>query len=288
MSPEDEALLSDQAPDREWRVICHYVDESQLPGRGEELALYRKGYQFLRRMKRHPTSSEHVQIRREHPILYGAYALYHDLASCRWIIEAGIVADVSCVELGAYTGIDPAVISMYERLFFNIRDKLACTGYIQNLISPSLRRGVDSKDYDFLYKIIARAGGWSVLKEYLEAGELTSGTERWLTRSCLTQIRKLSWTAAHRVEVNQFNSLEILEQFLNLYRTDLGNRSPVEGEKVAELMKSLIGGGCLSIMTKRELQADEARAMAPVLPYTGTFSEKAVKAEVEDGAGKAE
>ena len=287
MRPDDEELLSDQAPDREWRVICSYVDEGQLPGRGEELALYRKGYQFLKRVRKPPTPAEYVQIRRDHPILFGAYALFHDLTSCRWIIEAGILADVSSVEIGAYVGVEPVVVSMYERLFFHIRDKLACTGYIQNMINPALHRGMDGKDYDFLYKVLARGGGWAVLKEYIEAGELTPSTERWLTRSCLTQMRKLGWTASHRVDPNQYNSLEILQQFMDLYRTDLGKRAPEENDKVVDLMKSLIGGGCLSIMAKRELQADEARAMAPTLPYTGTFSEKTVEAEVKDGVGDA-
>lgn len=272
---DDPNLITDQTPDKEWRIISSYVDDCRIPGLSKELSLYRKGYQFLRRMKHRPSPSEHLQIQKKYPIMYKAYALYKDLTSCRWIIEAGILADVDVREIGEYVGVEPDVIALYEKLFFNIRDMRTNRGYIQNLINlPAHGKWMDSRDYDFMYKVLAFYGGWNILKEFIESKTLSPETDKWIVRSCLDKLKKVGWTALHRVEPNQYNAMEIVQQLLELRKDEKeGEEGRTRYDNQAEdMMRSLLGTGFLSIMPRMELQANEVRASRDVKPYKGLFT----------------
>jgi len=166
------------------------------------------------------------------------------------------------------------VVALYERLFFNIRGLRVNRGYVQNLINlPAHGKGMDSRDYDFMYKVIAYYGGWAILKEFIEAKALSPEAEKWITKSGLDKLKKVGWIALHRVEPNQYNAMEIVQQFLEQHKEEkeIGEGARFNDQAEA-MMKTLLGTGFLSIMPRIELQADEARAARAVKPYRGLFS----------------
>ena len=107
-------------------------------------------------------------------------------------------------------------------------------------------------------------------------------TENWLQSSFRSRLKKLGWMAVHRLEVNQFSALEIIDKCMDLQRLEREHNIGLAQDQASELMKDLLEGNSLTIIpsTKR-LPANEPRALnAPDGNYNGPY---AIPQEVENG-----
>lgn len=271
IEPDD--FINDHAPDREWRIISSYVESGKYPAFDQENPDYRKAYNFLRRLHGAPSQADHRHLRKNYPALYKAYAMREVTTSCRWLVEAGILANAPHPIIAEYIGSDAETTETYEKFFYNIRPFLSRRGFIQNLVFFPVQKGASSNDCEFMYKIVAYYGGWSMFTSFMETGALSPDVEKWIVRTSTDRLKKVGWTALQGISPNEENSVDLIGKFLELVKAEKESLGPRLDEKATEIMKSLFGSGCLSVAPSgKELDPDESRALDLVQPYRGLFS----------------
>lgn len=280
-----EIIYDSQAPDREWQVVCSMVETNKQPSRLDRYRFQRDCVRYRRRLQRAYTAYEQQDLAEEYPDIYAAHALARNPASCRWVAEAGVLANADAQTIADYVGVTRETVDTYERLFFNVRNKLSARGYILNQIAmPAFSRGMDGRDFDFMYKIIAYCAGWGVFTDFIEYKKLEPAAETWLTESFESRVKKLGWLAAHRVEVTQYNSIEIITKCLELKKlsAEIDRDSSDSGDldkQALTLMQELLEGNCLAVLpSDKVVFADEPRALINSPAYEGVFSARVVEA----------
>ena len=256
------------APDFKWRLITRMVEEGKPPSRRLEDKLIRDGYCFMKRA-RNESTVEMYRLLHDYPIFYLARDLHMKPWSTRWMIEAGLLSDISTSDLAQYVGQPEGVVNTYAELFYNVRPRLNNRGYVLNeVLFPTIYRGMDGRDFDFLYKILAFCGGWQVLAEFIEAKEMDPKVESWINNSLNSRVRKLAWMAAYRIDINQYNAVELIGKGLELQALEREAGGTTAQQQGVEAMKALLQHCKMTII------ADE-----PELPFIG--SELQVEAQMK-------
>jgi hypothetical protein len=101
------------------------------------------------------------ELGKRYPYIAHAHAIYnkkgkdkHKLR--RWKIEALIMARKPADEIAKSFLIATEVIETYERLFFDVRDRLDSRDYVDTtILGPAISNGMFDRDFDFLCKIFA-------------------------------------------------------------------------------------------------------------------------------------
>ncbi len=112
------------------------------------------------------TEAEHLGLLDKNPELYEAWSLYNDakIKSARWGVEARLLAAQSPEEIAELGNITPDTVRLYEKIFFNVSDKLNRPDYItHNVFTEAAHRGVESRAYDLLWKMFGYWAGPNVL-----------------------------------------------------------------------------------------------------------------------------
>jgi len=282
------ALL--EAPDREWNIIADLLKRGRAPSRSAQDKMRRRAYYFMKKWVRPGQFiSDLEDLKRDDPDIFTARCLYGDPTSVRWIIEAGLLTPAPYEEIGDYIGYPASVIDVYEQLFYQVRDRLESRGYIQNMIlMPVVAKSLHSQDFDFLYKILGYCSGWRALTSFIDVGEMDANTEGWINSSLRSRLKKLGWMAVHRVEVNQFSALEIIDKCLELQRIEREQGTGNAQDQAATLMKDLLESRSLTIISSKEkLPVTEPRALdGPVEPYDGPYAKP--QEVVRHGDGEAQ
>lgn len=101
--------------------------------------------------------------------LFWAHSLWlDDKAPTRWTIEARIIAGETNAEIAQKLGTEEDVIAAYADVFFDVRDKLANLDYVIGVIlSDAVTRGLQERQYDLLWKMVAFQGGTHALNAIL-------------------------------------------------------------------------------------------------------------------------
>jgi hypothetical protein len=249
-------------PDYRWQLAAEMVSARTPPSRGDpEEALFRTAYNFIMRL-RNGKGSAVRKLQREYPDLYMAHALFQHRDSECWILEAGLLTTVPKADLARFVAVSTEVVDLYEKYFYSVRDKLESRGYILNhILMPAVIGGLSGRDFDFLYKTLAYCAGWGVFADFLEVRQMDRQTEDWIYSSFRSRLLKQGWIAAHRVEINNFNAVEILDKCLMLKRleSEFGDK-PVQDEAMA-LLQGLLGQLSLPVTSNRDnIIPDEPRA----------------------------
>jgi hypothetical protein len=258
---DEKLTFSDNSPSWRWDLISAMVEESRAPSRRKEDAWIRQGYQFLRRWA-HAEYADIPSLKRDYPNLFSAHLQFVNSTSERWIIEAGLIARVPHDVLGSYIGVPASVISCFETNFFDIASKLDSPGYVVNrILCPSIHGGLSGRDFDFMYKLVAYASGWSAFTELVEVKHMSNETEDWLKVSVRQGMWKLGLRAIHCLNVNQYNALEVIEKCLDLARLEREEGPAMAHSAAEQLVKGLLGECKLNIIPSTEqLESDELRA----------------------------
>jgi hypothetical protein len=119
---------------------------------------------------------------------------------------------------------------------------------LNQIMFPAVYRGMDGRDFDFLYKILGFCAGWEVLREFLEAKEMDPNVEAWLVGSTNSRLKKLSWIASHRIDVNQYNAIDIISKGLELQGMERESGGSVAQQQGVEAMKALLQHCKMTIM----------------------------------------
>jgi hypothetical protein len=224
------------------------VEEDSPPDRDEADKIIREGYCFMKKMRRPTPTTVHKMYKR-YPDFSTAYDLHASPGTTSWIVEAALLSDATIEQIAEYVGQPVRVIKIYGDVFYNVKHRLNNRGYILNQIMfPAMHTGMHGRDFDFLYKVLGYCAGWDALREFIEAHEMDPNVEAWLTGSFNSRVKKLAWIAAHRLEVNQYNALEVMTKGIELQTLEHEAGGTVAQQQGIEAMKALLQHCKMAIM----------------------------------------
>lgn len=191
---------------------------------GEEgFAWIRRALRLKRHYDRAGNNSEklYAAMLRDSDLFWAHSIWVEEKAPTRWGIEARVMAGESDEEIAKKTGTDPAVISAYVNTFFDIREKLANTDYVVNVVmADAVVRGLQERHYDLLWKMMGFHGGPYVLDAVInrfiplvkpEGPDAVAG---FFQDSAINSMKYKASLATLTVQINTHTQLPLIDSFV--------------------------------------------------------------------------
>ena len=208
------------APHWRWHRAQQYLNVNKWPNREHEDRLVRRAHRFKKRMAvGNPLTA--ARLEREYPDIYRAFSIWDNNRNmAKWIIEAGIMANVTNDLIADYIAVETSVVQMYEKLFFDVRwasKRNPKTGtarhegwLVSAVMSPSSTSGFLRGDPDQTWKAVALWGGWESLRTYITHGEMPPHVLDYF-RTAVSSAKMKGQFVAANVDINGYNAVEFLQ-----------------------------------------------------------------------------
>lgn len=180
---------------------------------------------FLAAKQRCKDDLDDEALARKMPGVWYAFKVYgRDDADDRATFEARILADQSPEEIARRQDTTTEVVRWYEKLFFDVRNKLASRDYVCNrVLGPAAHRGVRESDYGLLLKLYALAGGPLAVDALVEMNSRDGANPMSLREmagfwraDASDTLRRKAALAARCIPVNLGTQVAILEAYHKL------------------------------------------------------------------------
>lgn len=133
-------------------------------------AWVRRAAKFRRAVDAAQSAYDFARLADAQPEAYYAYRLWKATeretaeAAYRYGVEARLLARSSDAEIAERTGLHEDDVAAYAALFFDVRGRLDRRDFILNMvIGPAVHRGLNTRDYDLLWKLFGYMRGPHVL-----------------------------------------------------------------------------------------------------------------------------
>jgi len=154
--------------------------------------------------------------------LFWAHSIWaNEKAPTRWAIEARILAGEADADIAKKIGCSPDIITAYESVFFNVREKLDHSEYIVNVVmADAVARGLSERQYDLLWKMFGYQGGSLVLDAMISKFTLMRRPEKaedvsaFFQESAINSMRHKAAVAALTVPINSHTQLLLLDAYV--------------------------------------------------------------------------
>lgn len=163
------------------------------------------------------------------PDLYSAYLIFNrggadnEQHPMRYVVEARILAAQNDYDIARRLGIPANVIDTYEKVFFNVRERLENSDYIMTcVIGPSVHAGLTDRDYDLLWKLFGYIYGPVALDSFISTTtsrfrpENLSEVDAVLAEDARASIQRKVAIVARTYTVNPFSQSELLNVYTRL------------------------------------------------------------------------
>jgi hypothetical protein len=237
-----------QAPEWRWQRARDLIEHGKAPTRTRDDRNIIRAHKYLRMWDIGDHSSV-SRVRFQYPLIHCAHMLYQDSESgCRWILEAGLMADRPADELAEYLNTETEVIQVYEDLFFDVRNALKHRGCILgSVLMPAISHGIIPHDPDFFWKLLAYHGNWDTVKAMWETDAMTPAAHDFYTRTFNEAVLKKGWMAAQTVNANQFNAVELIQTAMQLLRDEHAAGADQARDTTQASLKSLLNSITISV-----------------------------------------
>lgn len=161
----------------------------------------------------------------EYPELYSAYLIFQrgsneDRHPMRYAIEARLLAGQKFNEISNLIGVPVQTIELYERMFFNVCDRLQNSDYIMTcVIGPSVHAGLSDRDYDLLWKLFGYLYGPAVLDVFITTTsqkyrpETINEVDTALAEDTRASLQRKVAVVARTYVLNPFSQSELLNTY---------------------------------------------------------------------------
>lgn len=287
-------------PDWRFERVLKIVDRLPTPGRctRRDDGHVRAARNFLLRWRARETDDEREELFWENPGLYYAYQIYEkteEEPEPAMILQARLLADQTSRQIADSLSTTPEAVDWYERLFFNVRDRLRHRDWITKHVllpalmnnhkltpqSPGDNAGLPFRDstvarpfLDASLKLFAYFGGTHLVDVMItgfQSGKpLTSPEDmaNWFDHHWSMTIRRRSHQAAMQFEINKYNVMELFgvhTQIMALERSE--DSQEVQRTATEKHIKALlddlpfgVGDDGAEIVRGQPLEAYDAQA----------------------------
>lgn len=168
---------------------------------------------------------DHHMLMEKNPGLYYAWVAHSPGddgtgTPLRFAIEARLLAGETPEKVANKLGCGTEMVMWYEKVFFNVMEKLQFSDYIMTcVISPAIHTGLSPQEYDILWKVFAYLYGPLVLDAFVQTmptrhiAETPEEVDIKMTGDIQASIRRKSAIAARTYSLNNFTQ----EGLLNIY-----------------------------------------------------------------------
>jgi hypothetical protein len=209
--------------DWRWQRACLLVESSdpQIPlqlNRTQDDEWIRKAANFKRALDGCQDEAEESIVLSRNEDLYWAYDIYQDAGNAyKSELEARLLSRSDHEDISLHIGTSSETVKFYEKLFYNVEDKLDTSGYVYHTaIGREMHRGFTEREFDKLWKWYAYTYGPlmlnSLLGQVVEANRPATSTEikaAWKDDGMGSIIRKQA-IAARTMPVNSFTQVDLL------------------------------------------------------------------------------
>lgn len=158
-----------------------------------------------------------VLLEKKFTDMFTAYSIYKGTTLERYFIEALVMARVPANIIASDMGYSTRVVSTYEHLFFDVRDRLDNGLYVlSNILNPIFSSTSSAGDYDHLWKIIGYFCGAAVLKAMWQVGDIDEEVKRKLNGILRSKLLTQATSASFARKPNQFNAGEIIGSYVDV------------------------------------------------------------------------
>lgn len=160
----------DRAPDWKWRRILGIMNSNDVPTTPEwdtSKGFYwiQRGIEFRNSYIADDNPATNQDLLLKFADIYSAHRVFTDLSSnLRWEIEASILARVPTEEIAMSANMTASAMVAYEELFFDVRELLDKSMYIENYVIGSSLQNLKKDDIPTIWKHFAYHLGPEVLK----------------------------------------------------------------------------------------------------------------------------
>lgn len=211
---------------RQERVLelLDHMPEPKRPHRRRDDKYVREYYRFLRKFTAQEGPEGQATLFEKNPALYLAHALhFHTDREWRAIAQGLLLSGDPLEDCADHLDTLPEALDWYEKIFFNVRDRLHAQMWVSKTILGSAayrasnRNGnVTENQQELLFKMFGYFGGATILSIVVAGhrrGNLPRRKEEmipWFDETFSTLIRSRATQAAQVFEVNKFNVMELL------------------------------------------------------------------------------
>jgi len=161
------------------------------------------------------------------PDLSMAHRIYVTSSFARWAIEALILANQTAEDIAGDLGCPPSVVTTYETYFYDVRDRMKSELFIIDaLMSPAMKSGMGSTDFDFFWKGLAYWYGAPVLKAAWSMGVIPDDIKNQLSQCMTAMMDRNTLRATVARQPNQYNAHDILDEHLTAKQIDANTKYP--------------------------------------------------------------
>ena len=182
---------------------------------------------FIREQAAAKTELDLDELVERHPILYWAYDLWCTRTDggnpVRSEIEARLLADDDHRNIARRVRTEAEVIDVYERVFFNVSDCLDNRGYLMHcVLGPSVHLGFQVSEYDLIWKLFALLGGPLAVDLMIDQSVGHARPDRagdlkyFVADIAQNDLRRVAMLALKTLRINNFNAMEVMNNFLKL------------------------------------------------------------------------
>ncbi len=168
---------------------------------------------------------DHCLLAEKYPDIYYAYDIWDQdeleigtTNPARFEIEARILACQPLAEIADRVCAPLNAIIYYEKLFFNVTDRIEKPGYIlHQVIGPSVHKGLSDRHYDVLWKLYGYFYGPVVLDSLITTCQSPSKLQdpkqldEFFANDARSSIRRKSAVAARTMPINSYTQIPIIE-----------------------------------------------------------------------------
>lgn len=234
--------------DWRWRRVMALRKEGKTPTDADDKYIWR-GYQFGKDMDDCDGSDTAMfSVTMKHRDVARACSLSTNKGARKYYLEAlSLCKDADEQRIATYMGETLIMVRNYQKLFFDVRDKLESTGYIcSRIMEPALIQNIqDCKDPNIAWKVAALFGGFDAVRVCWENQDTTSKTMNYFKRSGFASMMKNFSMGQFLMPVNKFNAHIIADQVIRLAEIEANNLAArgaqgIETERV-DMLKQIMG-----------------------------------------------
>ena len=209
--------------DWRWQRACFLAEntpttESFSFHRRDDDEWVRQAAAFKRRLDGCADDADRRSLVHNASDLYWAHDIYQDEGNpYKSELEARLLSRAESGVISQRLGVEAGTVNLYEKLFYNVEDKLDTPGYVYHTaIGREMHRGFTEREYDKLWKWYAYAYGSCMLDSMV--GQVIDATPpdtpaqvkaTWKDDGMSSIIRKQA-IAARTMPVNSFTQADLL------------------------------------------------------------------------------
>jgi hypothetical protein len=208
---------------------------------------------FIREQESCNTELDLAYLSERNPTIFWAYDIWYTQNESgnpvRSEVEARLLADDQLANIARRVATEVEVIEAYERLFFNVRERLADRGYLMHcVLGPAVHRGFQASEYDLMWKLFALLGGPLAVDLMVDQSvgharpDRASDLKYFVADVAQNDLRRVAMLALKTLRINNFNAMEIIDKFLKLVELERagGTGAGIAAEAVKQNVDAML------------------------------------------------